>query len=614
MKSCRAIQAMQRRLAALADLINLLRKPFKRSWPRRREITQVESSVPNPLFSRPTLARRGWSQAGAIALASLFLTACAPAAHATVYYVDYQSGSDGADGASPNTPWKHAPGDPLASGKASSIRLQPGDTVRFRGGVAYRGVIDLPASGAQGAPITYAGDQWGEHPAIFEGGDPVESIAPCPSAADCGGVANWANLSLVTFTPPKTQLIKFFDDTGMLFESQYPSAKDPFFSDDVEEYVETPLSQVDAMRQGRLQSPQLAKALANGAQGAQLSIWGQGNWVVRRPITGVAGDTISFDPGDLKPYTDRHGRAAVVSAPGLVEKPGFYAVIAPGKAVIWLRGASTPAKLTIGSGRLGVNIAGRSDVVIRGFVFEHYVANEYGEGIQILNSGDVSSRAVIENNTFRQSSLYTGDGAIMIGKVDGARIVGNTFADLERGSGIRTPGRPLTNLQITGNTFRRLGQTGILAMGVKDLTISKNTMSDFYGIHGNGISTYMDNRKVLVSENRIVNSVRPMTFHGEDAATAVNPGDHQMVIERNFFASPKAAALIGFGGMRDVTIRDNVLIGPEQGLLLAPDDSRVVVTGNQTSGIHVKGSQPSDWVMKDNGKVTAAQLKEAGVR
>lgn len=551
----------------------------------------------------------------AAVVAALLTAACAPQATASVYYVDYQSGSDAADGISPEKAWKHAPGDPQADGRPSSVRLKPGDTVRFKGGVAYRGTIALPADGAPGAPVTYAGDQWGQAPAVFDGGDPVTSAVPCPSAAACGGAANWNQLSLVTFEPPKTAMIKFFDSKAMLYEGQYPRAKDPFFSDDVEEYVETPLSEVDGMRQGRLRSPQLAKALSAGSEGAVLSIWTQGNWVVRRPIRAVTGDVIEFAPNDIKPYTDRPGRAAVVSAAGLVDQPGFYAVLAPGKAVIWPRAlnGAPDTRLAVGSGRKGFDLAGRSDVVIKGFVFEHFVAEKYGEGIQVSNAGGLSSRARIEGNTFRQSSLYTGDGAIMIGKVDGAQIVGNTFEDLERGSGIRTPGRPLTNLQIVGNTFRRLGQTGILAMGVKDLTVSKNTMSDLYGIHGNGISLYMDNRGSVVSENRITNSTRPMTFHGEKAAEAQNPGDHEMVIERNFFATPhkSAGAIISFGETRGVTIKDNVLIGPEVGLLLSPADERLVVTGNQTTGIRTKGAQPADWVLKDNGKVTAEQLKEA---
>lgn len=546
----------------------------------------------------------------ALSLGGLLIAACSPA-HASVYYVDYASGSDAAAGDRPEEAWRHAPGDAQAVGRPKTVKLQPGDTVRFRGGVAYRGAVTLPASGMQGMPITYAGDQWGDQPAIFDGSDPVSSATPCQSAEACGGAQNWPQLSLVSYTQPPTQLIKFFDNQGMLFESQYPVADDPFFSDDVFGYVELPEGEALQGEQGRIRSSKLVKALSGGAGGAQLSIWTYGNNVTRRPITAISGDTIEFVPNGLRLYKDRPGRAAVVNAVGLVDKPGLYAVIAPGQAIAWLR-EPTATVLSIGSGRRAIDIRGKSDVVIRGFVFERFVAAKYGEGIQIINSGEIASRVLIEKNIFRRSALYSGAGSIMIGKVDNARIVGNTFLDQERGSGIRTNIKPVTNLQIIDNRFERLGKTGILVMGSSDVTISRNTMEGLYGVHGNGISIYLDNRRVTVSENRIINASRPMTFHGEDPDKS--PGDHDILIEGNVFTTkvPGAAALVSYGKTRGVTITNNVLIGPKLGMALSAKDSRLIVTDNSTSGIATKGDQPADWIVKNNKGVSKAQALDAG--
>lgn len=536
--------------------------------------------------------------------AALFLVlGCSPA-HSATYYVDFQSGSDTASGLRPTTAWKHAPGDPLATSAPASVKLQPGDTVRFRGGVRYRGAIRLPSSGTKEAPIVFTGEGWGDQPAIFDGGNPVTSVTPCSSAQVCGNAKNWSQLSLIIFEPPRTRLIKFFDSKGALFESQYPAPKDPFFSDNIEEYEPTPIGQAQQIQQGSLESKALAAALAGGASGAEISIWIQGNKVVRLPIQEVSGAVLKFPTRGLKPYTDRPGRAAIANVVGSIDKPGLYAVIAPGRAVAWLRDSGKD--MVVGDGRKAVDIQGCSNVVLRGFVFEHFVSGSYGEGVQIHNSGGVSNGLIITNNVFRHSSLFTGDGAIMLGKMDSARIAHNAFMNLERGSGIRTAVRPLSNIEISDNRFERLGQTGILIMGSTDIDIANNYMTGLHGIHGNGISLYLDNRGVTVRNNRIIASSRPMTFHGERPGTVKNLESHAFTISGNTFATdvPSAAAIISFGDTRDVIIEHNVLVGPANGLLLSAKDSGVIVRNNETSGISIKGSKPSSWIIDDNRKLS----------
>ncbi len=76
------------------------------------------------------------------------------------YYVDFENGRDTNTGLSASTPWKHAPGDPNATGNPASASLQPGDTVLFKGGVIYGGSISIKASGVSGNHITYRGDNW----------------------------------------------------------------------------------------------------------------------------------------------------------------------------------------------------------------------------------------------------------------------------------------------------------------------------------------------------------------------------------------------------------------------------------------------------------------------
>jgi hypothetical protein len=88
------------------------------------------------------------------------------------YYVDFMAGNDSADGRSPATAWQHAPGDSGATALAAGARLAAGDVVLFKGGVHYRGSIDVPASGTASAPIVYDGNSagtWGDGRAIIDG-------------------------------------------------------------------------------------------------------------------------------------------------------------------------------------------------------------------------------------------------------------------------------------------------------------------------------------------------------------------------------------------------------------------------------------------------------------
>lgn len=88
------------------------------------------------------------------------------------YYVDFDAGSDGADGKSAQTAWKHAPGDAAATGAVAAVTLAPGDVVLFKGGVRYKGSIDVPASGTANAKIVYDGKgagTWGTGLAVIDG-------------------------------------------------------------------------------------------------------------------------------------------------------------------------------------------------------------------------------------------------------------------------------------------------------------------------------------------------------------------------------------------------------------------------------------------------------------
>ena len=59
----------------------------------------------------------------------------------SVRFIDYESGSDAVDGASPQRPWKHHPWDTAATGSAAAAKGI--ETYVFKGGVIYRGQLSI---------------------------------------------------------------------------------------------------------------------------------------------------------------------------------------------------------------------------------------------------------------------------------------------------------------------------------------------------------------------------------------------------------------------------------------------------------------------------------------
>jgi hypothetical protein len=82
----------------------------------------------------------------------------------TVYYVDYLNGSDSNNGKSPGSSFKHCPGDENARAIARTINLSAGDTICFKGGVAYKGAIGIKWSGtSERQPVVYDGNSAGTY-------------------------------------------------------------------------------------------------------------------------------------------------------------------------------------------------------------------------------------------------------------------------------------------------------------------------------------------------------------------------------------------------------------------------------------------------------------------
>lgn len=517
----------------------------------------------------------------------------------TTFYVHYIAGNDLADGTTPDAPWKHAPGDPEATGRPLTAVLQAGDFVRFAGGVPYRGSVIARFSGTPGNPITYSGAGYGGSAAIFEGATPVTSITPCISAADCDDAPAWYKLSKVAFPQPTTNFVKFYDNDGLLYESQTPKPLDRFFSDSIEQFSYSPVSERANIEAGRLKAPELVALLAGHTLG-QLLIWTAGNLVRNFDVTGIDGDYVLFNPDGLVIYGDRPGRYAHVNAPKTISGGGQYAVTGPGKAIVWARPAGG---LRVGTGKFALRLDKQSNITVTGFIFRNHTtaADDKCCGGTVMASSTTSSNLTIDNNRFEHSALADGKGVIMFSGQSNMKITNNKIYRIEHGSGIRA-GADNYNLTVTNNSFDMLGRTAIAFLGVSDGVISDNVIINLHGVHGNGISLYLNNRRIKVINNRIIVTDRPMTFHGDKHTVA--QGDHNFLIERNIMISHNvdgSAGLISYGAnTRGVTIRNNVLIGPKSGLHLNGSDTGVSANDNFVSKIAYYPVQGVGWTIADN--------------
>lgn len=518
----------------------------------------------------------------------------APAARS--YYVDYERGTDSNNGLSASTAWKHAPGDPAASGRPAAITLKPGDRILFAPGVRYRGAIQLKFSGADGAPITYMSASEGNR-AIIDGSDPPLSVRPCRSAADCAQSPQWHTLTRVEFAEPLPERPALFTPVMALHPAQEPNPSDPFYTDRVSEYLEADGKQLE-MGKAQLPHALVEKLAAPG--NAALALWVRPNLVAIRPVLSLAGDVASFDNTDLKHYTDRPSRVALVGHPSLIDQPGEFALLEGNRVVLAMLPAGTKS-LSVARGRGGINLNGQSHIIIRNLDFENMSDAGTGvrAGVAIQNYVPTASDIEIGGNRFTRFAMPNGQGPITLRNVENVKIARNIIDGVSSGSGIRIS-QPSKDVEVADNRISKIGRTAIMMMGVENGLIAGNQVSDVAGVHGNGISTYLGNHNVRVIYNTVWDTSRPMTFHG-DRGQSGKPTN--LVFARNvLIASDKTAAAISSWGKGVVSVRieGNVMVGGKAGALLVPSDKDLVLRHNLLSGLLLAKGEPAGWQIEDN--------------
>lgn len=512
---------------------------------------------------------------------------------ARTYYVDFDHGSDTHSGTDRAHAWQHAPGDPSARGGPAATTLHAGDTVRFAAASRYRGTIFVTASGTAQRPITFESDDVpGSARAILDGGDVVQGI-PCPNQPACGGSAAWQSLLLITL-PADTAAdrLTLFAPSLLLRPAQDPDPANAIFAYELADLREASGSQ---LAQGRAPLPAALRPAPS--PGTRIALWVRPNLVVERPITGMDGTTALFNPAGLAFYEDRADRIAFLNDVRLIDQDGEYAVLPDRRHIVVRAAAGT--RFTLASGRGGFTLANASGITIRRLGFENFADGAaLTSGLPVRATGRSLADIRITGNVFANLSLANGQGAITLQRVSNLVVSDNHIANVVAGSGMRIAG-PARDITVSGNTIERVGRTAIIFLNVDDGRIDGNVVRDILGVHGNGISVYLDNHNIAVVGNTVTNAYQPITFRGANKAGP----DNNIRFSNNVLVSSdnSLGALISWGAaVRGVLIEHNIMIGGKTGLRLNPDAERIIVRRNLGTAITITGATPAGWSVANN--------------
>ncbi len=460
------------------------------------------------------------------------------------YYVDFEGGDDSRAGTSPATAWKHSPGDKNAVGVPNSIKTIPaGTTIKFKGGVLYRGSIclgsdqcggpNVQVKGTAGNPVTLSGNSWpgsSGTKAIIDGSEPITGWKQCTSAA-CGNTPQYNNLYYAYIRKPVhltslASTMNIHQDDRPLTVSEYPDAQNPYYQ------VLSGFAQVppQAVTSTSLTDSRFA-SFGSELVGKYLYLWVAGNEIASTKILSFnsSTNTITFSP--MSPYTDRTMLYAVANLlnPGVLSKPGEYYLDETAqpdgtyKLIVWpLNNANLASggNVTYSVRSGGVSIWYPEYVTVEGFKVQKQSGEAYCDGSAIVGVGSsVSPGMIIRDNEITMGRSSNCSWIMTLNNRD-VRIENNNIHDNGGSSrGIQFGG---VGVVVKNNTIRNSGRTPIYCSGCSNTAIIGNTVEDNLGDHSNGISVYQGSSNVLVAGNVVINSNAAMTFENGTNFTIIN--------------------------------------------------------------------------------------------
>ena len=357
-----------------------------------------------------------WCRAAVVIVAAIVVFGASAsrglaASKGRTFFVDFQAGSDRANGRSARSAFKHSPGDPAAEGKAKKAALQPGDTVLFKGGVVYRGNVKTAWAGAKGKPIVFDGNtarKFGISRAIIDGSESLGGWRRCKSAEDCGGNPNWKKIFWTEAPAGTTPLnANLYQGERMLWVAQDPNPAEPHYQDKrsdfrlIAEGNHTPTTITDPKF--------LTQTDKTAWQGALLAIWAKPNYTYYQKVTGFdpARHTISYEQLPNAHYPKR-ACYAMMNHLGVLDVAGEFVFGSEDgqgarRLYVWPHGGDEgwQQRVTLSRRSTGFNINGHSFITVRGFVIQKFISRKPNRGAAVSNDTSGARSIIVRDNIVR---------------------------------------------------------------------------------------------------------------------------------------------------------------------------------------------------------------------
>ncbi len=470
----------------------------------------------------------------------LFITSMAffmVSAFAATYHVDFIGGDNRADGLSPQSAWKHSPGDPNATDHPQSVELAPGDTLLFKGGVAYHGSIKLAVSGSPETRIVLDGNSagtYGEGRATIDGGQVITGWQRCAAPEDALGNARWkeifyADIDLdisVNFThgevvvhrqvprdkqAPWQRVILYDGDSRLLPIAQYPKPSDSFYPDLPRDFLTTP-HRLEVRQQEKVtvitDEKNLVQKDPDYFQGMTVGVHGGNNHVYFAAVKTYDPETHQLFFAPFKPSTYPTTKYALYNSVRLIDQPGEWAIkpLDGGRSRVYL----LPDRLedgqpvNIGFPVLETGVAltsGASHIEIKNFLIQRFAGG--AGGVSISRNTPRARDVVIRDCEVRFVSGHAGVGLNHCDNV----VVENVYVHHCPSWTTAVFISRVNDFLVTRCRLVKNSGSGIRHYECKRGAIRDNAILDHYGMHSSSINVYEGCADMVLEGNYIQNTV-----------------------------------------------------------------------------------------------------------